>query len=77
MNVSSCIFVVFQCKIFPTNDFPCGFFLVEYVGTWIVVVAFLVVVNIFYLLTHYHLQVQANSKKIAQKNQCYFISIYG
>ena len=21
---------------------------------------------------HYHLQVQANSKKIAQKNQCYF-----
>ena len=24
------------------------------------------------VLAHYHLQVQANSKKIAQKNRCYF-----
>ena len=29
-----------------------------------------------YLLLHYYLVVQANQKKIVQKNRCYF-SIYG
>ena len=47
MNVSSCMFVVFQCKNFPTNNFPyVFFFLVEYLCTWIVCI---VVINIFYL----------------------------